>query len=164
MQFCKITLYFLWLHYFQTIQYPRCRIILTDCTRSPQNPQLAVKRMHPTMDSWFGNPSLKYLWSQNVTSRQRGAVESCHTQWSVSTLPRTKRWETWTALYGSVRQKEVTSFANQVTNGQYHSDRWSFTAVRCIWVVMLEVEKEAFNSPVSNWHWNLAFHNLVRAT
>lgn len=66
MQFCKITLYFIWLHYFQKIQNPRCIIILCDCIRSPQNLQLTVKRMHPTLGSWFGNPSFRYLWSQNL--------------------------------------------------------------------------------------------------
>lgn len=142
MQFCKITLYFIWLHYFQTIQYPRCVIILCDWIRSPQNLQLTIKRMHPTPVSCFGNPSLKYLWSQNFMSRQSGAVESCHTQWSVSVLSCTNRWKKLTALYGSVRQKKVTSFAKQVNNEQYHSDHCIVTAIiRCILLLMLGVEK-----------------------
>lgn len=37
----------------------------------------------PFPDSWFGNPSFKYLWSQRFMTRQSEAVESCHTQWSV---------------------------------------------------------------------------------
>lgn len=60
MQFCKITFYFIWLHHFQAIQYPRGVSVLCDCISL----QLTMRRMHPTPASGSRNPSFKYLWSQ----------------------------------------------------------------------------------------------------
>lgn len=142
MQFCKITLYFIWLHYFQKIQNPRCIIILCDCIRSPQNLQLTVKRMHPTLGLWFGNPSFKYLWSQNLCQGKAEQLNPVTHSDRYLLLSCTNRWEKLTALYGSVTQKKVTSSANQVNNEQYHSDRFIFTARRCTLFVTLGEEGE----------------------
>lgn len=114
MQFCKITLYFIWLHYFQKIQNPRCITILCDCIRSPQNLQLTVKRMHPSLGSWFGNPSFRYLWSQNLRQGKAEQLNPVTHSDRYLLLSCTNRWEKLTALYGSVTQRKVLPSASQV--------------------------------------------------
>lgn len=101
-------------------------------TKSP-----AVKRMHPTLGSWFGNPSFRYLWSQNLCQGKAEQLNPVTHSDRYLLLSCTNRWEKLTALYGSVTQRKVTSSANQVNKEQYHSDRFIFTARRCTSFVTL---------------------------
>lgn len=107
----------------------------------------AVKRMHPTLGLWFGNPSFKYLWSQNLCQGKAEQLNPVTHSDRYLLLSCTNRWEKLTALYGSVTQKKVTSSANQVNSEQYHSDRFIVTARRCTSFVMLGEGQGNFNFP-----------------
>lgn len=113
--------------------------------------------MHPTLGSWFGNPSFRYLWSQNLCQGKAEQLNPVTHSDRYLLLSCTNRWEKLTALYGSVTQRKVLSSASQVNKEQYHSDHFIFTAKSCTLFVTLEEEGEGSLSFPGN-QGKLKFH------
>lgn len=100
MQFCKITIYFVWLPYFQTIQYPdvslRCVIVSEQHTAS----SLLSQNTPPPAPSTFG--------SNTACQGKAEQLNLSRTVIGVSAFTYTKLTEL-TALYGKT-PKTITSF------------------------------------------------------
>lgn len=154
MQFCKITIYFVWLRYFQTIQYPdvslRCVIVSEQHTASS-----LLSQNTPA-------PSSKYLWFQHCMSRQSGAAESVTHSDRCICIHLYKVDRVNSTLWQNTQNNYI--IYKGMSNEQYHGSH--FNAARCIlfWDSGWNREKEAHNFQGSEVNCNLSFPNLMRAT